>query len=93
MMKRKLCCSFIGLGLLGGLSGCALPEKKAELFDEGYWRGASDALKRHYWMKQAAEREGTPPTKKPITYEYPLPVQTDDGRKLVPETATVEWQP
>lgn len=73
-----------GLGALGGalLSHLAQgkdPAVAQEGFDKGYVQGQSDALKRHYFLRQALEQRPLPSKAQgqPTTYLLPAPPSSE----------------
>jgi len=80
--------------LCAALDGCAshsAADRRQEAFDQGYVLGASDAVKRLYWAKQALERPPAGANQGRIAYytwEEPAG-KTDDGRLLAPRTVAV----
>ena len=74
----------------GSLVGSADRELRREGFESGYARGQADAIKRHYWMRQAAERERIQdPEERIIHYLVPGPERTPGGAKLAPHLVAV----
>lgn len=56
-------------------------------FDQGYVRGQSDAIKRHYFLRQALERrplDSAAASASSVTYLMPGPSSTVDGIRLAP---------
>ncbi|MDX2185709.1 MAG: hypothetical protein SFV32_02155 [Opitutaceae bacterium] len=80
--------------LLGSLSGfmmlcsgaCGTSSGKQRTFDRGYRQGASDAIKRQYWIKQRLEK--AMPEDRSV-YVVETPSVTRDGRKQVKGTEVV----
>jgi hypothetical protein len=64
---------------------------REEGFDDGYIQGQSDAIKRQYFLRQAAEAEPirTENEGQVAYYVVPGPEVTVDGRKLEPHHVTV----
>lgn len=62
---------------------CGCQHARQSAFDRGYWQGASDAIKRHYWSQQERERPAERRTRT-IHYVIDEPLRTEDGRNLVP---------
>ena len=80
-----------GLGALAGgvLTHLGLGRDPAVLqegFDQGYVRGQSDAVKRHYFLRQALERRPLSPDDggRTVTYLLPGPATTPEGIRLAP---------
>lgn len=74
-------------GLLASLSLGRDPETLQQGFDQGYVRGQSDAIKRHYFLRQALERKPLVSDSgggSPVTYLMPGPQHTPDGAALAP---------
>lgn len=74
--------------IAGGMGSGAAKAEQQELFDEGYIRGNSDAVKKHYWMRQRMEASQQSQAQV-YYYELPGATETEDGRKLVPHTVTI----
>ncbi len=51
-------------------------------FDMGYIQGSSDAIKRHYWMRQNMHSQNKD-SEKTVYLSIPAPRTTEDGRELV----------
>jgi hypothetical protein len=66
-------------------------EVAQEGFDKGYMQGQSDAIKRQYFLRQAQEQRPLQenPEVKYTTYTLPAPTETQDGRRLEPQTISV----
>lgn len=67
---------------------------RQEGLDRGYELGTGDAIKRHYWLRQALQREqaqtqATGARQYYYTMEFAETQTTPDGRKLVPHSVTV----
>ncbi len=85
----------LGGAVLGGVGAqLALgPDRRTRQagFDAGYVLGQSDAIKRQYFLRQAAEAE--PPRTEAegqvVYYTLPGPEVTVDGRKLEPHHVTL----
>lgn len=88
------------LTVAGAAAGAALtqlalgedPAVRQQGFDAGYVRGQSDAIKRQYFLRHAAEAE--PPASaatggETVYYVMPGPEVTSDGRKLAPHQVAV----
>lgn len=102
-MKHLHYCSFILLVFL--LAACSNTQEWAERgdarlvkngkFRQGYLQAQSDAVKREYWERQAAERApggaGASGTEngRTVYYTLPGPAQSADGAALAPHPITV----
>lgn len=82
-----------GIGAVGGaiLGSFCCGENEQALavsYNEGYVKARSDAIKSHYWIKQAMENSNRIDCR--LTY-YTFPADKDmpDGRMLVDHTVTV----
>jgi len=89
----------VAMGAAGGalLTSLVMGEDDETLqkgFDGGYVQGQSDAIKRHYWMRQDLERRKKPANKSqeegtPVVYVMPGPEITVDGKKIAPHKVAV----
>lgn len=74
-------------GVLAHLGLGRDPEVLQDGFDRGYVRGQSDAIKRHYFLRQALERRPLASDTAggaPVTYVLPGPAISPDGARLAP---------
>jgi hypothetical protein len=80
-------------GAAGGVlltSAIMAKDKKSvqQGFDVGYIQGASDAIKRHYWMNQELHKSPSCNEKR-VYLSIPEPTVTADGRNLVPHNVMI----
>lgn len=74
-------------GVMGGAFSKGDKKELQEVFDDGYIRGNSDAIKKHYWMRQRMEKEQY--TGNTVYYQIPIEQETPDGRGLVRHPVTI----
>jgi len=82
--KRK---SVVVAGAWAALVACLLPAcATRSQFQKGYERGASDTVKRQYWILQDMQKRDTASQSKPRMSVYRLPVAPDPNAtvKTVP---------
>ncbi|WP_404424690.1 hypothetical protein [Nibricoccus sp. IMCC34717] len=79
-----LLCAWVAMAL-----GCSTRRGRQSTFDSGYRQGASDTVKRQYWIKQQLERRATS-DERPRVYVVDAETETADGRRLVPGQEVVQ---
>jgi LPS sulfotransferase NodH len=75
-MGSTLLCALL---LVAG--GCSTRRGRQTTYDKGYRQGASDTVKRQYWIKQHLERRTTTAEETRV-YVVEAETQTADGRRL-----------
>jgi len=86
ILRRKVLLPATSLLICLGFPACA---SRSE-FQKGYERGASDTVKRQYWILQDMQKRSTPASNRRLTL-YRIPIEPDPNAtvKQVPYEITI----